>query len=266
MPWRFFLVAFGVPWALLPIMTYTGYGHWALLIMFTPALGVIAQRAVYTPEIRLKAFVPFFYPLVWAALTLAAAIPFAKPAPGEAVAYLLAKVANLPPESVPREIVDMVLTQNLLAPLMVPFAMFANTFVAFGEEYGWRGYLTPLLARRLGWGPASIAVGVLWGVWHAPVLLLGHNYFVKWWWPSILLMSAFCAAASPVLTLVYLRHGVWGAAAFHGGVNAFAGVYFLVYPPDPVWLSNPAGLVGVLAWIPLSAYALFKLRRVAVEG
>jgi hypothetical protein len=63
------------------------------------------------------------------------------------------------------------------------------------------------------------------------------------------------------LTWVYLRHGVWGAAAFHGGVNAFAGVYFLLYPPEPVWLFNPAGVMGVLGWIPLALYAVWDMRR-----
>jgi membrane protease YdiL (CAAX protease family) len=99
--------------------------------------------------------------------------------------------------------------------------------------------LTPKLAKRLGWVGASFVVGALWGLWHAPVLLLGHNFFEKFWWPSVPLFMLFCAASSPVLTWVYLRHGVWGAAAFHGGVNAFAGTYFLLYPPEPPGSSTP---------------------------
>lgn len=38
-----------------------------------------------------------------------------------------------------------------------------------GEEFGWRGYLTPALAARLDWRAASLVVGVIWGVWHMPL-------------------------------------------------------------------------------------------------
>ena len=85
-------------------------------------------------------------------------------------------MVNVPAEEVPREFVDLIITQNLLVPLLIPFAMLMNTFFAFGEEYGWRGYLTPKLAKRMGWVGASLVVGALWGLWHAPVLLLGHNF------------------------------------------------------------------------------------------
>jgi len=157
--------------------------------------------------------------------------------------------------------VELVKVQNLLAPLLIPFALVVNTFIAFGEEYGWRGYLTPRLAKRIGWVKASVVTGILWGVWHAPVLMLGHNFFLKFWPPSVALMALYCAAASPFFTYIYLRYGVWGASALHGGVNAFAGIYYLVYPPEPVWLSNPAGFVGTLGWLPLSLYAALKMRK-----
>jgi membrane protease YdiL (CAAX protease family) len=91
-------------------------------------------------------------------------------------------------------------------------------------------------------------VGIIWGLWHTPVLLLGYNYFIKFWWPSIPLFIIFTTTASPVFTWVYLKHGVWGAAAFHGGINAFAGTYFLLYVANPTWLFNPAGVMGIIGW------------------
>ncbi|MEU4578764.1 type II CAAX endopeptidase family protein [Nonomuraea sp. ATR24] len=52
-----------------------------------------------------------------------------------------------------------------------PFALIvvAQLVGACGEEIGWRCLLQPLLRRRFGPLTASIAVGVLWGVWHVPV-------------------------------------------------------------------------------------------------
>ncbi len=264
---KFFLVAFGVPWLLFPLMYIQGVGPWALVMMFAPALGVIAQGEVYRPELRLRDFLAFFYPLAWVGLTVVVSALFFPPTgPEVGLRHLFAKLLNVPPEEVPEDFVDYVIFQNLLVPLLIPFALLLNTFVAFGEEYGWRGYLTPKLAGRLGWVGASFVVGALWGLWHAPALLLGHNFFEKFWWPSVPLFTLFCAVSSPVLTWVYLRHGVWGAAAFHGGVNAFAGTYFLLYPPDPPWLLNPAGLMGTAGWIPLTLYAIWDMRRMQDAG
>jgi membrane protease YdiL (CAAX protease family) len=38
-----------------------------------------------------------------------------------------------------------------------------------GEELGWRGYALPRLAARMGFGPASIVIGIIWATWHLPL-------------------------------------------------------------------------------------------------
>lgn len=38
------------------------------------------------------------------------------------------------------------------------------------EEIGWTGYLFPRMAGRMPLGRASVALGILWGLWHAPVI------------------------------------------------------------------------------------------------
>ena len=50
-----------------------------------------------------------------------------------------------------------------------------NGLFAFGEEYGWRGFLMDEL-RPLGAVRANLLTGVLWGLFHAPIILLGYNF------------------------------------------------------------------------------------------
>ncbi len=50
-----------------------------------------------------------------------------------------------------------------------------NTLLALGEELGWRGFLLPSLLP-LGQWRAILMSGLIWGVWHAPAILQGHNY------------------------------------------------------------------------------------------
>jgi hypothetical protein len=126
---KFFLVAFGLPWLLFSVMYLWGVGAWALVMMFTPALGVIAQGEVYRPELRLRDFIAFFYPLAWVAASVVITALFVPPSGPEAgIRYLLARMVNVPAEEVPRDFVDVIITQNLLVPLLIPFAMLVNTF------------------------------------------------------------------------------------------------------------------------------------------
>lgn len=100
----------------------------------------------------------------------------------------------------------------------------------FGEEFGWRGYLTPKLTELMG-EPAAIAVnGIIWGLWHAPLTIYGHNFGVDYKgfpYLGILMMCLMCVLISPFLTLVTKRTGsVLPAAVAHGiNNNTNAGLF-----------------------------------------
>ena len=65
------------------------------------------------------------------------------------------------------------------APWVIAVALIPNFFLSFlpffGEEYGWRYYLTPALQNRLGARRGALAVGVLWGLWHLPLNLFFYS-------------------------------------------------------------------------------------------
>lgn len=70
-----------------------------------------------------------------------------------------------------------------------------------GEEPGWRGYLLPAFAERMGLFWAAVAVGVVWAVWHGPALLFaswrsGMNLtdFLPLYLVSVIGLSLFLAA------------------------------------------------------------------------
>lgn len=45
----------------------------------------------------------------------------------------------------------------------------------FGEEYGWRYYLTPVLQQRFGKRKGVLLLGVVWGLWHLPLNLFFYS-------------------------------------------------------------------------------------------
>lgn len=73
----------------------------------------------------------------------------------------------------------------------------------FGEEFGWRGYLTPKLEKLMPSAAAILVTGVIWGLWHAPLIACGHDFGKGYWgdpWLGIILMCVACIGFSFYLT------------------------------------------------------------------
>ena len=253
---KFFLAAFGLSWAFQLAFGLTKSGLWLAAAMWTPALGALAeghrvrQKLWYTR--RLRPLVGATWPiLLWLVVTIAFTLPFHSPSPS----LSFFKHPLYPPEVA----AVLWLVASPLLPIAVAF------LGAFGEEYGWRSYLTPRLAERLGWFWASVAVGVIWAVWHTPSILFGYEY--GWYMrpEGVLLFIPVTCGLAVIHTAVYLRWGVWGAALTHGAVNSWAGIYYVLYPqllPDR-WLWGPVGLQGAAtAWLVTALTWIYTKRHV----
>lgn len=59
--------------------------------------------------------------------------------------------------------------------LIMIAALIVSTWTQAGEELGWRGFALPQLAGRMGVGPASIVIGVIWAVWHLPLFYAPYS-------------------------------------------------------------------------------------------
>lgn len=81
-------------------------------------------------------------------------------------------------------------------------------FPAFGEEWGWRGYMMPKLMELMPKPVAILVGGVIWGLWHAPLTISGHNFGTEYKlypWLGILLMCLLCVLMNAFLTLLTER-------------------------------------------------------------
>jgi membrane protease YdiL (CAAX protease family) len=145
--------------------------------------------------------------------------------------------------AVPKGLYPLALVMALgLAVTGIPLSGLA---AVFGEEYGWRGFLQDELVK-LGKRRGVAWVGVVWGVWHVPVILSGvHTY------PSTILglglgLVFFVLWGFVQSYAVLKTRSIWVAAFLHGVVNSvYTFMLEYVVRPDDKVLSFGLGVYGL---------------------
>ena len=148
--------------------------------------------------------------------------------------------ANLPPVAL---LLSLAFNFILVGP-------FLGLIISFGEEYGWRGFLQTELTR-LGRIRGVLLLGVIWGIWHWPIIWLGYNYPGQ---PLVgsLFMVAYCIVLAYFLAYaVFKSKGVWTAAYLHGLSNQTLSFFVMamVAPTSTLFsfgLGLPALLLGAV--------------------
>jgi uncharacterized protein len=279
--WRgvavFLLLAYGLAWAaqiglVLALrgvpggMTALGGGMLvaALVLMWPPAVGAyVARRWVERsgfadaglrwPSWR-YALLAWFGPALLTLLVLLLSLPIY---PFDPTFATLEQMAEQTGQRLPAPVGVIVLVQLAVAlTLAVPI----NSLFAFGEEFGWRGYLLPRLVQLIGFWPGVVLHGAIWGFWHAPLILLagynypGHNLL------GVPLFVVFGTLAGILFAWLQFASGsVLAPTIAHASINAIAGAPLLVLRgADPA----VAGVLwSPLGWIVLLLAIVLVLRR-----
>ena len=165
-------------------------------------------------------------------------------------------------------------TENQFSPIQFAFLQTSlallisaplNAFATFGEEFGWRAFLLPELTP-LGKRKALIISSVIWGIWHWPVVLMGHNYGLSYPgfpWLGLLATVWFTVSIGIVFGWLSLKgRSVWPAVLAHGALNGLAsiGVLFLNSPSPMLLGPTPAGIIGCIPFTIFSIFILLKTK------
>lgn len=108
------------------------------------------------------------------------------------------------------------------ALLMATAGMGMSMATALGEEIGWRGFLAPRVAALAGFLPSVLIVGLIWGSWHMPLILLGSYNAETELWVAIPCFMALVLGVSLITAWLRLKSGsLWPAAIVHASHNLF---------------------------------------------
>jgi hypothetical protein len=122
-----------------------------------------------------------------------------------------------------------------------------NLFFAMGEEIAWRGFLEKEISISKKWKP--LLIGIIWGLWHTPLILMGHNYG-EYRIGGVFVMVIVCIAMAYYFSQALHRSGsLLIPAAMHGiiNANAYIFVYAIIVKTGNPLLGPPIGLTFALS-------------------
>jgi membrane protease YdiL (CAAX protease family) len=244
----FLLIAFGGTWGVWGIAWLLGVfnpGPVGQIVValgaFAPAIAAIVVRTLVTHEgfagaglgLRLRKGWPYYL--------------FAWLIPLPVVAAIVALTAAL---GIVRA--DVIVQRLATAPAALPLATLAGALISaplfWGEEFGWRSYLQLRLSRRPLY--AAILTGLIWGVFHYPVILVGFEGY-----ENVLLGLAAFPVSTVLLSIIFawlrLKSGsVWVTCLAHAATNGIGGglTAYMFLDGGHFLLTS---YLGVLGWVPL---------------
>jgi len=281
--WIFLALAYAISWSisevgfrLLPGGN-SSYLFIATAFMFGPALAATITTRFFMRQ-PLKTLGPLFawnrfvvfaalLPIVFAFAHVLVALA----TPGLTVDFDSNTVMSNVLAQVPSEQQALVLEKlqglgNILPWLLVAQTVFLgllagisiNAIAALGEELGWRGFLFNNLSS-VGFWQQSLFVGVFWGLWHAPLILRGHNYNTHSY-TGVAMMVLFCVMLSPIFTYFRAKaKAVLAPVWMHGVLNATGGTAIFVSGSD--LLRGPAGMAGIIVLLMVNVFLVMHLRK-----
>lgn len=261
---EFLLLTFAISWGGVTVLVFAGFdlgsgagqGIGTIIFMGGPAIAAIALLGLRGKSIR-RGTGLYLGRLRWIAV--------AWMAPVGLTAVMIAVGLLLPDTTLTTEypafllelgltegdaveaIADMEGTGVPVVVLLVGFGLVLGgtifALAALGEELGWRGLLLTELAP-LGFWKLSLWTGLVWGIWHAPLILIGLQF------PDdpvvgVFSMTGATVAWAPIYTYLTVRaQSVLAATFLHG--SFFIGVFTSVFLAGGSELvSSPFGVVGI---------------------
>lgn len=114
------------------------------------------------------------------------------------------------------------LTIVLYVILMSSFGMVRSVGSALGEEIGWRGLLTPQLAKINSYTATSLWMGVIWSLYHYPLLLFSNYNTGGPKWLALTCFTIMIFACCFIFTWLRLKSGsLWTGVFLHASHNLF---------------------------------------------
>jgi membrane protease YdiL (CAAX protease family) len=182
-------------------------GMWVFGLMWMPAAAAVITALIFQRNLRGFGWGPGKIKY----LVYGFAIPFVY----TSIAYAFIWITGLGRLSSTGGLLDSIINGATLGVLQA-------IILVLGEEIGWRGMMTPQLAKLTSFNKTALIGGVIWGLWHVPIIMFGgYNNGAPVWY-SMLAFFILIISMNFVFTWLRLASGsIWPAVIMHAVHNVF---------------------------------------------
>jgi membrane protease YdiL (CAAX protease family) len=172
---------------------------------------------------------------------------FRRPVPRRWLAVLL-----IPPAGILAVLGGLSLgVSSAFTPQFFVFGIAAGVVAGFCEEIGWTGFAYPRMRVRLGWLPAALLLGLLWGLWHLPVVdSLGAASPHGSYWPEF--FAAFIAILIAIRVLIAWTYEHTGSLRMAQLLHASSTGFLVILSAPQVTPAQEAlwyGIYAAVLWV-----------------
>jgi membrane protease YdiL (CAAX protease family) len=255
-----------------------------ILYMFVPMLAALfVEKVIHKQKVTKSLFISFkinwwflaaiIIPIVYAGLSIAISLLLPGVSFSMEMEGLFSRFEGMvTPEEMER--MQLALAASPINPIIMTLiqgivgGVTINAVAAFGEELGWRGFLIKEF-KNMHFAKASLIIGFIWGIWHAPMILMGHNY------PNnpevgVLMMTVWCILLSFPLSYITIKaKSVIAAAVMHGVINGTAGISIMLVVGGTDLTVGATGIAGFVAALLIIASLYiydFKISKEKIMG
>lgn len=226
-PWKFFILTFAYSWIIwLPSVLASlglklpfdvaGYSMVVVIIgAFAPLLAALTLIAREDGLQGIRAFFrqAFDIHIKPVYLVLALTLPLVI----HAIAHYLAPAVGF-------DVAKTLFPSEMAVPpiiLAIPYFLLMLVIGGGQEEFGWRGYAQEPLQEKFGVLPASLLIGLIWGIWHLPLWFMAGDLHSAYSFLAFVIMTTSISiiygwlynSSSKKLIVVMIFHAMNNTAA-----------------------------------------------------
>ena len=140
----------------------------------------------------------------------------------------------------------------------LPITMVQSLVTSLGEEIGWRGFLAPALYRTGGFLWAGVGTGLIWALWHVPLIVVGgYDAGTPVWYATACFLISVPSISVMLAWLRLRSNSLWPAALFHAVHNvAIQGIFdgSTIDTGATRWITTEFGIGLVIVSVLIAVY------------
>lgn len=217
-----------------------GGGIWVLCLMWSPGISGLITRLLFQGNLRGVGWrwgkwkyilAGYWIPVLYASVVY---LPLWLAGYAHFHAHALERLATTPTLArLPHAVLV-----GIFIVLAATLGVVTSCISALGEELGWRGFLVPELAKLLPFRWVALVSGVIWALWHYPVILFANYHGANPRWYSIACFTVMVISMATVAAWLRLRSGsMWTGMVLHATHNLFVQGIFDAFT-RPATISN----------------------------